>query len=153
MMHEMRRKDRELTQEEAVCILEKGSYGILSTIGEDGYPYGVPLSYAYENGTLYFHCAADVGYKLENISYHDKVSFTVVGDTCVLPEKFATKYESVIVFGTIAPSSEKQKALEELVKKYSPGYEVQGKDYAKAAEKQVGVFELKIERMTGKARR
>ena len=47
MFAEMRRQDRKLTQEEAEAILREGQYGVLSTTGEDGYPYGVPVSYAY----------------------------------------------------------------------------------------------------------
>lgn len=42
MNEKMRRKDRETTEERAYEILKNGEYGILSTIGEDGYPYGVP---------------------------------------------------------------------------------------------------------------
>ena len=39
MNEKMRRKDRETTEERAYEILKNGEYGILSTIGEDGYPY------------------------------------------------------------------------------------------------------------------
>ena len=59
MFAEMRRQDRKLTREEAETILRDGQYGILSTTGEDGYPYGVPVSYAYENGKIYFHGTCD----------------------------------------------------------------------------------------------
>ena len=38
MFHEMRRKERMLTNEEAETILNKAEYGVFSTIGEDGYP-------------------------------------------------------------------------------------------------------------------
>lgn len=64
MFYEMRRKDRLLTEKEAKEILSEGEYGVLSTIGEDGYPYGVPVNYVYLNDSIYFHCAADVGHKL-----------------------------------------------------------------------------------------
>jgi nitroimidazol reductase NimA-like FMN-containing flavoprotein (pyridoxamine 5'-phosphate oxidase superfamily) len=40
----MRRKDRELSAEEAGRILAKGEFGVLSTVGTDGQPYGIPLS-------------------------------------------------------------------------------------------------------------
>ena len=52
---EMRRKDRQLAPKEAEEILLTGKYGILSIICEDGCPYGLPLSYAYGDGKLYFH--------------------------------------------------------------------------------------------------
>ena len=44
MNEKMRRKDRKTTEERAYEILKNGEYGILSTIGEDGYPYGVPVN-------------------------------------------------------------------------------------------------------------
>lgn len=150
--HEMRRKDRQLADEEAVCILEKGTYGILATIGEDGYPYGVPMSYAYENGVIYFH-GADTGHKLENLESHNQVSFTVVGDTRTLPEEFSTEYESVIAFGRIVPSADKTGALSKIVKKYSPGYEEKGRKYAEVSGGKTAVLELHIAHMSGKARK
>ena len=58
MYREMRRKDRQVTQEEALKILKKAEYGILATSDEQNLPYGVPLSYAYEDHCIYFHCAA-----------------------------------------------------------------------------------------------
>lgn len=47
MFYEMRRKDRLLTEKEAREILSEGEYGVLSTMGENGYPYGVPVNYVY----------------------------------------------------------------------------------------------------------
>lgn len=151
--HEMRRSDRMLSETEAKQLLTNGEYGILATIGQDGYPYGVPLSYAYEDGKIYIHGAAEVGHKFENLDFCDMVSFTVVGATEVLPSKFATKYESVIVFGTVKPAANKLEALEKIRIKYSPDFEEIGKKYEKAAEKKVDVYEIQIERISGKARK
>ena len=153
MNHEMRRSDRRLAEDEAKQILMQGEYCILSTIGEDGFPYGVPLSYAFDGEKIYFHCAADVGHKLENLDFSNKACFTIVGKTQVLPEKFATKYESVVVFGTVTPASDKLASLELIRAKYSPDFEEQGKKYAKAAESKVAVYELRILEFTGKARK
>ena len=153
MNHVMRRSDRKLPEDEAKRILMQGEYGILSTIGEDGFPYGVPLSYAYDGEKIYFHCATDVGHKLENLNFSSKACFTVVGMTQVLPNKFATKYESVVVFGTVSPVENKLTALEKIRKKYSPDFEIQGKKYAKASEMKVAVYELQIMEITGKARK
>ena len=153
MNHTMRRSDRKLPEDDAKRILMQGEYGILSTIGEDGFPYGVPLSYAYDGEKIYFHCAADVGHKLENLNFSNKVCFTVVGMTQVLPNKFATKYESVVVFGTVNPVEDKLAVLEKIREKYSPGFEIQGKRYAEASEMKVAVYELQIMELTGKARK
>ncbi len=50
MFKEMRRIDRKLDDQEAYKLLEEAQYGVLSTIGENGFPYGVPLNYAYVDG-------------------------------------------------------------------------------------------------------
>ena len=55
MFRDMRRKNQLLPPEEAESILRQGTSGVLSLLGDGGYPYGVPLSYVYHNGRLYFH--------------------------------------------------------------------------------------------------
>ena len=45
MFREMRRKMQALTAEETAEILKRNTSGVLSLNGDDGYPYGVPLSY------------------------------------------------------------------------------------------------------------
>ena len=74
MFKEMRRKERSIDNQQAIELLKKGQYGVLSTVGENGYAYGIPLNYAYHEGNIYFHCAAE-GSKLDNIAYNNKVSF------------------------------------------------------------------------------
>ncbi len=150
---EMRRKDRQLSPEEAEELLRAGKYGILSIVCEDGYPYGLPLSYAYEDGKLYFHHTAEPGLLNDSVSGEIRACFTVVGDTELLPEKFSTKYESVIAFGKLKKSEDKLGGLMQLVKKLSPDFEEKGRRYAKASLDEVTVYEFEIEQMTGKARR
>ena len=152
MFTEMRRKDRQLTQEEALEILKTGAFGVLATLGENGYPYGVPLSYAYDDGKIYFHGTSAVSLKDANISFHPQVSFTVVGKTEVLPSKFGTKYESVIVFGTIKKSDDKLTALHKLLEKYSADFLSSGEKFAQAATARISAYVLEIEHITGKAR-
>ena len=153
MFHEMRRKDRELDYTEAEKILSQGEYGILSTVDGDGCPYGVPISYAYADGIIYFHCAKDVGLKVENIRRQPQVCFTVVGDTEVLPEKFSTKYNSAIAFGTAREAQDKHLGLRLLQEKYSPSFSKEGLEYADKAIHQVTVYEITIEHLTAKGRR
>lgn len=87
MIREMRRKDRELKNDEIIEILKNNTYGILSTVSENGDPYGVPISYVFFNDSIYFHCAIQ-GHKLDNISNNKSVSFCVVGNTQILPDQF-----------------------------------------------------------------
>ena len=61
--------------------------GVLSLLGEDGYPYGVPLSYVYRNGKLLFHCATK-GHKLDALRREEKCSFCVIGQDEIVPERY-----------------------------------------------------------------
>ncbi|MBN2342839.1 MAG: pyridoxamine 5'-phosphate oxidase family protein [Deltaproteobacteria bacterium] len=154
MMIPMRRHKRAISSEAAYELLHKGEYGILSTVNDNGQPYGVPLNYCVLNDRVYFHCAAD-GHKLSNLNGNPKASFCVVGDTELLPDKFSTKYESVIVFGITneVTGDEKQAALEALIKKYSPNFHDEGLAYIKSSSSQTRLFGMSIDSITGKARR
>ena len=155
MFPEMRRKDRALTKEEAYGILEKAEYGVLSTMGVNGFPYGVPLNYVVMEEKIYFHCALDVGSKIENIRKNANVCFTAVGYTEPLPEKFATVYESVTAFGLAkeADTALKRAALYKLIEKYSADYIDAGLRYIDKLIEEVAVYEISIEQITGKARK
>ena len=149
----MRRKDKALSQADIDQILQDGEYGVLATVGSDGQPYGVPLSYVYMDGNIYFHCAL-VGQKLDNIAHEDKASFTVVGRTEVLPAEFSTGFESVIVFGTAAVicGEERYRALMGLAAKYSPDFVDQAPAYIEKFDKQTAVVRVKVDRITGKGK-
>ncbi|WP_286953882.1 MULTISPECIES: pyridoxamine 5'-phosphate oxidase family protein [Aminobacterium] len=154
MFKEMRRKDRELSNKEALALLELGNYMVFSTLSQDGYSYGVPLHYVFINNTIYFHCAME-GHKLENVAHNDKVSICVIGKVEVVPEKFATNYESVIAFGRAKEilGEEKEWALSALIAKYSPEHISEGREYIKRASDKTKVIGITLERITGKARR
>jgi nitroimidazol reductase NimA-like FMN-containing flavoprotein (pyridoxamine 5'-phosphate oxidase superfamily) len=154
MPRPIRRSDRALTNEQTVEILQKGEYGVLSTVSPDGQPYGVPVSFAYTGNTLYFHCAVE-GHKLDNLASNPRVSFCVVGGTEVLPDKFATRYESAIVFGKAREltGDEKRSALIELLKKYSADFIEKGERYVESDIEKTKVFKIEIESLSGKARR
>ena len=154
MHHELRRKDRSITETEAKELLEHGEYGILSTCGPEGQPYGIPLSYCVIGDAVYFHSAVE-GRKLTNIAGNNRVSFCVVGKTEVLPDQFATRYESVIVSGraTEVFDDEKQQALEGLLSKYSAGFRTEGLNYIVAKWERTRVFRIGIDTICGKARR
>ena len=152
MFMEMRRADRKLPEERARLILAEGEYGVLSTVGENGYPYGVPVNYVFMREKIYFHCANGVGHKLENVRHCPKVSFTVVGKTEIMPARFGTKYESVIAFGSAAEVlEEKRQALEKLIEKYSPDYREAGQRYIDDAIARTAVYSIEVEHITGKA--
>lgn len=154
MFREMRKKSRELPKDEAIDILKNGEYGVLATIGENGYPYAVPLSYIYHNNSIYFHCAVE-GNKLDNIRNCEKVSFCTVGKTNVLPDKFSTEYESAVVYGRafVLEGKEKREGLLLIAEKYSPDFKKEAIEYIDRAINATQVIKIELDQITGKARR
>jgi len=94
----MRRNRQQLDENTCLKILENNTAGVLAVSGDEGYPYAVPLSYVYADGALYFHCAK-AGHKTDAIRKYDKVSFCVVDQDEIVPERYTTYFRSVIVFG------------------------------------------------------
>ena len=150
----MRRIDRKLDDEQTLELLRRVEHGVLSVIDHDGMPYGVPLNYAVMNGNIYVHSAVE-GKKLQCVANKPKVCFTVVGATEVLPDKFSTRYESVIVFGRaliLEDSEEKDAALLELIKKYSENYLEKGMAYINSEKSKTAVIRIVPLEITGKKR-
>ena len=151
IMREMRRKDKEIGTDEAISLLTKCEYGVLSTAGNDGQPYGVPLNYAYKDNCIYFHCAL-AGHKIDNIESNPKVSFCAVGDTKILPSEFSAEYVSAVAFGVASEvqGSERYNALVLLLEKFSPEFIEEGKKYIEKLDKVTKVIKIEIEHISGK---
>ena len=98
MYREMRRKDRQMTREEAEDLLRQADYGFLGLATPDGQPYVVPVNHAYVDGCIVFHCALQ-GHKLDLIQANPEASYAVCTQHKVLPEEHATRYRSAIAFG------------------------------------------------------
>ena len=153
MFREMRRKNQQLLQEECDRILQVATSGVLAVDGDDDYPYAVPLSFAYDDGRLYFHVAKN-GHKLDALRRNPKASFCIIEQDKVVPEKFTTYFRSVIAFGSVRiidDDVEKRHGLDLLADKYSPG------ESAESREKEISglsnalyVLVMDIEHMTGK---
>ncbi|MCF8067676.1 MAG: pyridoxamine 5'-phosphate oxidase family protein [Desulfobacterales bacterium] len=151
----MRDKERELDKNSALEIIKKGSYGVLSTIDENGYPYGVPLNYTYIDDCICFHCGHE-GHKIDNIKNCENVSFCVVTKSNVLANEFDTDYESAIAFGKaskVADDAKKEEILLSVINKYSPEFMKAGKNYMKKFWDDTTVVKIEIEHFTGKARK
>ena len=150
-MKELRRKDKQISIEEAMGLLTEGEYGILSTVGADGQPYGVPLNYVYKNNTIYFHCAL-IGHKLDNLESNTKVSFCVVGETKVLPSEFSTEFISTVVFGIASEvqGEERYDGFLWILEKYSPEYIEKGKKYIEKMDKATKLIKIDIQHISGK---
>lgn len=115
---ELRRFKQAATLQECEAVLSSAQRGILAVLGENGYPYGLPINFLYLDGKIYFHCAK-AGHKLDAIRGNDKVCFT-----------------SVICFGRISEvtdEQEKDRLLRQIGAKYfQEGYDLEG-DMAKNA--------------------
>ena len=153
MFREMRRKRQQLTEAECIEILMKNTSGVLAVLGDSGYPYTVPLSYVYDNGSLYFHCAKS-GHKLDAIKNCDKVSFCVIDQDLVVPEKYTTYFRSVIIFGrasVVDQEDEIRSAIEKLAVKYHPDDSKDNRDSVIEKEyKTMCMVKIQIKHITGK---
>ena len=122
---EMRRKRQQLAEEESIAILQKATAGTLALLGDDDYPYTVPISYVYHDRKLYFHSAL-AGHKVDAIRKCDRASFCVIDQDAVQPQKYTTFYRSVIAFGRIHIIEDAQEKLETarmLGNRYNPNQE------------------------------
>ena len=152
MFREMRRKNQLLTVEECIEILNSSTSGTLALLGDNDYPYSVPISYVYNDGKLYFHSAL-TGHKIDAINLHSKASFCVIAQDKVVPEKYTTYFRSVIAFGKICVidnDAEKLRAIEILAEKYSPQLAEGRKKEIEDNFSRMCMIELDIEHMTGK---
>ena len=102
MFPEMKRIRQKLSREECLEILKQELRGVLSVLGEDDYPYGVPINHWYceEDGKLYFH-GGKIGHKIDAMRRHDKVSFCVTDQGFRREGEWALNFRSVVVFGRV----------------------------------------------------
>ncbi len=148
----MRRRKQVLPQEAAERILVNGRTGVLAVHGDDDYPYAVPLNYAYENRSIYFHCARS-GHKLDAIRRHSKVSFCVVDKENIIPELFATDYRSAIAFGRaseVSDEDDKRRIMRLLNRKYAPGLFSEGEREIQKDWNVLCVVQVEVEHISGK---
>ncbi len=102
MFRKMLRIRQQLTDEECIEILKREPRGVLSVLGDDDYPYGMPLNHFYceRDGRLYFH-SGKTGHKIDAIRRHGKASFCVYDQGFRKEGQWALNIKSVIVFGHI----------------------------------------------------
>ena len=149
---EMRRQRQQLSQEESVAILQKSTSGTLALLGDDGYPYAVPMSYVYNEGKLYFHSAL-TGHKIDAIRKCDKASFCVIEQDDVQPEKYTTFFRSVIAFGRIHIIEDEHGRLETarmLGNRYNPHQDGALQKEIESGLSRMQMIRFDIEHLTGK---
>lgn len=149
----MRRSAQQLSNEECIEILKREPRGVLAVIGDEDYPYALPLDFVYEeeNGKIYFHCAK-VGYKLDALRNNNKVSFCVYDEGFRKEGDWALNIKSIIIFGKIKFIEDQEETIERVRKlalKYYPTAEAVEEEIVKAGSR-VQMLELTIEHITGK---
>ena len=106
----MLRKKQQLTKEASIEILKKEPRGVLSVLGDDGYPYGLPMNHYYceEDGNIYFHSGKN-GHRVDAVKHCDKASFCVYDGGFRREGEWALNVSSVIVFGRIELIEDQEK--------------------------------------------
>ncbi len=149
---EMRRKRQQISEEESIGILEKATSGTLALLGDNDYPYAVPISYVYHDGHLYFHSALS-GHKVDAIRKCSKASFCVIEQDDVQPKKYTTFFKSVIAFGQIHIIEDEQEKLATariFGNRYNPNDDESLQKELESGFSHMLMIRLDIEHLTGK---
>jgi nitroimidazol reductase NimA-like FMN-containing flavoprotein (pyridoxamine 5'-phosphate oxidase superfamily) len=151
MFREMRRSKQLLSMQDTVAVMDRCTNGILACLGDEDYPYAVPLSYVYFNDKIYFH-SAKVGHKIDAITKNSKVSFSVIDEDTIVSEEYTTYFRSVIAFGKarIVEGDEWLEAFKALVEKYSGDQPEKAKHKEIIGCTQAYIIAIDIEHITGK---
>ena len=155
MFREIQRRNRALTESEAREIMARAEHGVLATIGEDGWPYAVPLNHVLVDNVIYAHCARK-GHKLDNIAHEARVSYCAVASVTVVPSEITTLYESAIVFGRAAlvtDEAERLRTLKLLTERFSDFSDEQIEEHVRVKGHGAAMIRIEIEHITGKAHR
>ena len=148
----MRRFKQQLTETETLDILRRSTSGVLSLCGDDGMPYGVPLSHVYDDGKLYFHSAV-MGHKVDLIRQNQNASFTVIAKDEIHPERYTTYFQSAIAFGKvriIEDEHRKREILETLGRRCNPTDPEGLSKEIKTGINRCLALEMSIDQITGK---
>ncbi|MBE6479927.1 MAG: pyridoxamine 5'-phosphate oxidase family protein [Olsenella sp.] len=152
MFREMRRIKQQLSAEECERILREQPRGVLCVHGEDGYPYGVPIDFLYQDGRLFFHGARE-GHKIDALAACDKVCLTVLDGGERQEGEWWYTFNSVICFGrcrVVEDDGTRLSILRTLGMKYIPTTAEMEATMARSAAR-TAVLEMEIDYMTGKA--
>lgn len=100
MFRELSRTKRQLSMDECIRLLREETRGVLSVLGDGGYPYGTPINHWYNeaNGKLYFHCGP-AGHRLDALRRDNRVSFCLYDRGYRREGEWAWNVKSVVVFG------------------------------------------------------
>lgn len=153
MFRKMRREKNEIPAEEVKALLRQNKRAAFSVIGEDGYPYTVPINFYYDEpeNRIYFH-SAKAGHKLDAIRSDSRVCFTTWDEGYRKEGDWAYYVSSAVVFGRAVPVEGRALTEEKLrifAQKYYPSQE-ELEDQLQRGIDRVQMIAIDIEHMTGK---
>ena len=113
MFREMVRKHKQLPEQDCIQVLKTETRGVLSVIGDNDYPYGMPMNHFYndDDGCVYFHCG-NIGHRLESLQKNNKVSFCCYDQGYINESEWHYNVKSVIVFGKIEIVYDKEQIID-----------------------------------------
>ncbi len=151
MFREMRRFRQLLSESDTQAVMARCTNGTLACLGDEDYPYAVPISYVYYNNKIYFH-GAKAGHKMDAMAKHPKVSFAVVDEDTIVSAEYTTYFRSVIAFGKarIVEGDEWFDSYKALVEKYSGDQPEEAKHKEIEGCKRATIIAIDIDHMTGK---
>lgn len=173
----MRRKDREMSLDFSVKLIDNSTYGVLSLIDSVGYPYGIPLSIVRDGYNLYFHSAKQ-GKKVDSMQDGNPVSVAFIGRVEVpelysesqlsdfleeehsgktlISKVFTTEFESTIVLGVIREvTNEKERinAMRLICEKYTPSKMPLFDLAINAGMSRTAIYRIEMASITGKRKK
>ncbi len=151
MFRKMRRHKQELSAEDCTDMLINEPRGVLALLGDDDYPYAIPMSHAYADGKIYFHGAKE-GHKNDAVKKYSKASYCVVDNGVKNEGEWWYTFKSVIVFGKIRileDNNEKIEKLRLLGNKFFPMPEDTENEIERLLDR-TEVYELTVEHISGK---
>lgn len=153
MFRPVRKKINEINIEEAKKLLHQSRRGVLAVIGDNNYPYAIPVNYLYdeENEKIYFH-GSRAGHKVDAIKNCDKVCFTVIGNETIKKESWAPFLQSAVIFGRchlIQDQSTAMALLKKFAMKFYPSESMVDEEIV-VSGKATQMYEIEIEHLSGK---
>ncbi|HEV7603187.1 MAG TPA: pyridoxamine 5'-phosphate oxidase family protein [Bradyrhizobium sp.] len=145
-----------MSDDRARQFLARGFSGRLATIGEDGYPYCVPLLYVWMDDQVFVHTTSARGHLRSNVERERRICFEVdepdqVFDYGRFECDSGLAYSSVVLFGAIRIIDEravKQRFCEMLMQKHGKA-EARPKCFFPRLDI-ITVYAIAVERITGK---
>lgn len=151
MFRPLIRTKQQLSTEECIRILKSEPRGVLSVLGDNDYPYALPINFFYDEAQnkIYFH-SGKTGHKMDAISAHEKASFCVYDKGYHKDGHWSLNISSVIVFGRMKLVEDwSRDMMRDFCRKFTQDTDYIENEISRFANN-TAVLELTIEHMCGK---